>query len=153
MTDTQVAQYDATLSGPQKITIMNGLTQLQRAIALNNYNKGWRNPPSDVGRELRNVGEVCMLITTEIAEAYEAFREGDDYEVISYEHPETKEKTDFDVIGGQLTKPVGVASELADVIIRVLDIADEFDIPVIEAILEKHDYNLTRPYRHGGKVA
>jgi NTP pyrophosphatase (non-canonical NTP hydrolase) len=50
-------------------------------------------------------------------------------------------------------KPEGIPSELADVMIRILDMAEAFGINLQEVMLEKHEYNKTRGYRHGGKVA
>jgi NTP pyrophosphatase (non-canonical NTP hydrolase) len=49
-------------------------------------------------------------------------------------------------------KPEGIPSELADLIIRALHFAGIFGIDVAASVAEKHEYNLTRPHRHGGKV-
>ncbi|MCX7858389.1 MAG: hypothetical protein N2513_10515 [Deltaproteobacteria bacterium] len=48
-------------------------------------------------------------------------------------------------------KPEGIAIELADCIIRILDYCGKENIDIEEAIRIKHEYNKTRPYRHGGK--
>ena len=53
---------------------------------------------------------------------------------------------------GYKAKPVGIPSELADIIIRVLDIAAMCGIDIQQAVENKMKYNATRPYRHGGKV-
>lgn len=50
-------------------------------------------------------------------------------------------------------KPEGIPIELADCIIRILDYCGKEGIDIEEAIKIKHEYNLTRPYRHGGKKA
>jgi len=39
--------------------------------------------------------------------------------------------------------------ELADAVIRILDLAEGFDRPIAEAIVAKCEYNMTRPYKHG----
>lgn len=49
-------------------------------------------------------------------------------------------------------KPEGIPSELADVIIRALDIAAHLDIDIEKAVAEKMAYNRTRPKRHGRVV-
>lgn len=49
-------------------------------------------------------------------------------------------------------KPEGVPTEMADIIIRVLDAACAYGIDIDKAIAEKVAYNRTRPYKHGGKV-
>lgn len=49
-------------------------------------------------------------------------------------------------------KPVGFAIELADVLIRVLDLCGLLEIDIDDAVRRKHEYNKTRPYRHGGKA-
>ena len=48
-------------------------------------------------------------------------------------------------------KPEGIPTELADVIIRVLDYCGCAGINIDAAISQKHEYNKSRPYRHGGK--
>lgn len=48
-------------------------------------------------------------------------------------------------------KPEGIATELADTIIRILDYAAAVGIDIDAAIMAKHTYNKDRPYQHGGK--
>lgn len=47
----------------------------------------------------------------------------------------------------------GIEEELADVIIRIMDMACKYEIRVAEALIAKMAYNRTRPHRHGGKRA
>lgn len=49
-------------------------------------------------------------------------------------------------------KPEGIAVELADCIIRILDWAGKEGVDMESIIEEKMAYNRTRPYRHGGKL-
>lgn len=42
--------------------------------------------------------------------------------------------------------------ELADVIIRIFDLAAFLQLDLGRAVSEKHEYNKSRPYRHGGKI-
>lgn len=53
---------------------------------------------------------------------------------------------------GQMAKPTGFPTELADIVIRVFDLAGALNIDLEEVILRKMAYNETRPYRHGGKT-
>jgi NTP pyrophosphatase (non-canonical NTP hydrolase) len=50
-------------------------------------------------------------------------------------------------------KPEGIPSELADVIIRVLDMCGALGIDIAAALADKMAFNETRPYRHGGKLS
>lgn len=94
----------------------------------------------------RSFGDLVALIHSEASEALEAFRESDrpgiDLTRILFEDSDQ----------GPNSKPVGVASEFADILIRVFDACEELGIPLVEAIDEKMRYNARRPYRHGGKA-
>lgn len=79
---------------------------------------------------------IVALIHSEVSEALEEYRNG---------HAATET---YYSDGG---KPEGIPAELADVIIRVLDYCAYAGIDIDEAVEEKHEYNRTRPYRHGGK--
>jgi NTP pyrophosphatase (non-canonical NTP hydrolase) len=105
----------------------------------------------------RTVGDAMMLIATEVSEAFEAFREGGKLNETLYDPgtwgsavPLLRESKSPD--GSKLYKPVGVPSELADIIIRVLDFCGEHDIDIERVTLEKMAYNRSRPYKHGNKV-
>lgn len=50
-------------------------------------------------------------------------------------------------------KPEGFGVELADVVIRVFDLAGALGIDIAKCIETKHAFNATRPHRHGGKRA
>lgn len=47
-------------------------------------------------------------------------------------------------------KPEGVPSELADIIIWIMDACELMDVDLEEAIIQKLNYNRSRDYRHGG---
>lgn len=139
-----------TLSIYGEVRITTGLSILSEAIRANNFEKGWRAE----GKPPREVSEFVALLHSEVTEAFEADRNHEP--VIWYEYntpgfvgePFSSRPMLED---GTLGKPQGITSELADVIIRVFDMADELNLPLIETILDKHAFNQTRQYRHGGK--
>jgi len=92
--------------------------------------KGWWTEP-------KTFGDVIALCHSELSEALEEFRNGRKPTEIYYSD------------GG---KPEGIPIELADVVIRVFDFCGKEGIDIESAILEKHNFNKTRPTRHGGKV-
>lgn len=83
-----------------------------------------------------NVPEKLALIHSEVSEALEDYREG--------------KMERYDAENG---KPCGFPSELADIIIRIGDLAGKLGIDLGKEVLDKMLYNDSRPYRHGGKVA
>lgn len=109
---------------------------LQQEAHNNACNKGWWDSPDGSFKQLRPIPELLMLVTTEVAEAMEAYRDA----IALYELDKGK-------------KPVGFAHELADVMIRVADMAEAYGIDLEKAIKQKMAYNATRPHRHGGKRA
>lgn len=88
---------------------------------------GWHDAPSKTDLE------CMMLMVSEVAEAVEEIRKG---------IPPNKTY----VVNG---KPEGTPVELADVLLRVFDYAESRNIDLVEAMLLKHEYNKSRPYKHG----
>ena len=109
-----------------------------RAIAANNRDKGWRDEhvPTDAKGLGRYIAVNLMLIVSEASEALEDARAGN---FAASTNPQTG-------------KAEGLPSELADIVIRTLDLADILGIDLTRALEEKHSYNLGRAHRHGGKL-
>lgn len=118
-----------------------GLNFLRDAMHENAVEHGWWGEPGDViPQDGRFIGEKLMLIVTEVAEVMEEYRvHGHIPGGFAYYEPDGK--------------PEGIPAELADVFIRLLDLCGALDIDIERAVLEKHNYNVTRPFRHGGKLA
>ena len=117
----------------------------------------------------RDIPECIALVHSELSEALESFRDGDEPTKVLYKRKvnlydpatdrshailvETPQRFEITSDGTPTPNKVeGVAAELADAIIRILDFSQEKGIPVVRAMFEKMEYNETRPYRHGGKV-
>lgn len=142
---------------------INALLAVQREIFETAENSGWHERD-------RELPEALALIHSEVSEALEAYRDGMEETSNQYRYKRADIDPDpayedseylFSAIASLpsihdgepvLGKPEGVASELADVIIRVLDYSEEKDIDTIRVMLQKMEYNKTRGYRHGGKV-
>lgn len=108
------------------------------------------------------------LIITEASELIDEIRNGREFGEVYYsgglacssgdkcaQGCEMDEWEPVDVLGNP-RKPEGPLSELADVIIRALDLGYEEhdesgDIDLIDMIFLKLAYNATRPYKHGKK--
>ena len=78
-----------------------------------------------------NIPEKLMLTVSELAEALEDHRAG---------------KLDTYYEGA---KPCGFGVELADAIIRILDITHARNIDIDKLVSEKMAYNEGRPFKHG----
>ena len=109
------------------------LRDIQRTIWRIAEEHGWHGDGDNIPVKL-------VMIHSEVSEALEEYRntppecEVSDlyYNAISY-------------------KPEGFGVELADIVIRVLDLAEMMGMDLTEIILTKMKYNESRPYRHGGK--
>lgn len=134
-----------------------GLTirELCRRSHENSKAKGFWDGQLDPA-DMKFIPEKLMLIVSEASEALESYRKGEPLNFYS-----CKECLGVHgAIDGQnptcshhpQRKVEGVSSELADVMIRVADLAERLGIDLERAVEEKHAYNLTRPARHGGKA-
>lgn len=134
------------LTMAQSSTILAGVSELSHAVHQCAVEHGWWESGD------RNMGESIMLMVTELAEAFESVRNSEPALWYKPHDGDGNSAGPLDQHGTPM-KPEGIASEFADTIIRILDICQFYEIPVARALIEKHNYNLTRPYRHGGKTA
>lgn len=131
--------WDSMISGRSTKSI----SELVEAAHENAVSKGWWDNPC-------SFGETIALIHSEASEALEDYRNGREVTEVWYENKEYK--TRFNIPITPDCKPCGIPSELADIVIRVMDACGHYGIDLEKAIQEKMAYNATRSQRHGGKV-
>lgn len=105
--------------------------------------KGWHDNDHTL-TEGEKVAAYVANIHGEASELWEAYRAG------KLRAPCDKAAK---MAGHGITPLTCVEEELADVIIRALDDAMALGVDIEKAIAAKHEYNKTRPQRHGGKLA
>lgn len=110
---------------PQRDASLDEWATHVHAVARQN---GWHD-------QERTVGDIIALIHSELSEALEEYRK-------------TGAITEASMFYGI---PEGMAVELADAIIRILDACELWGIDITNAMQKKARYNLSQPYRHGGK--
>lgn len=123
---------------------MKSINELVKEAHENAVNHGW-------WEEDRSFGELIALMHSELSEALEDYRAGLKLNENRY-FPDTTSPVFRLSHDDQAWKPCGIPSELADVVIRVMDACGRYGIDLERAITEKMAYNATRPHRHGGKV-
>lgn len=101
--------------------------ELAKEIYQNAIEHGWWDEP-------RRFGEIVALCHSELSEALEEYRA---------RRPM--------VYADDQGKPEGIAVEMADCIIRILDWAGHAGVDMDAIVRLKMDYNKTRSYRHGNK--
>ena len=136
---------------------MKTLNQLSDEIHLNAKNKGFWDSP-------RETGTLLMLCVSELAEALEADRKGqyakiDDAEFI-IDGRTIREDLDLAIKENDMIKFEDIfrtqvkdtfEDELADSILRILDLCGELDIDIEKHVELKMKYNETRERMHGKK--
>ena len=87
----------------------------------------------------RELPEILMLCVSELSEALEEYRDGrpNEWYVLCDAIP--------------VAKPEGIAVEMVDCIIRILDYLSKIGVDIDGIMERKMQYNESRPYRHGGK--
>ena len=133
---------------------LSGINDLAQHIHEGNVKRGfWEDA------ETKNKAEVLMLCVSELSEALEADRKGrwadmDLFRLMSVPDVMNGDNTD----GKGLFKAAFQGSvkdtfedEIADTMIRLLDLCNAFNIDIAKHIELKLKYNSLRPYKHGKK--
>lgn len=112
--------------------LLNGLAN---DIRFDNASKGF--DPT-----LETIDRYLLLVVSEIVEGQEELRDGRAPNEVYYEDNNPGR-------AGQLRKPCGFPSEMADALIRILDICAKFNIDIDAIVQEKLAFNRSRPPKHG----
>ena len=104
--------------------------------------KGWWDEP-------REFGTVVALCHSELSEALEEYR--NDRPMLYVENLLGDDRITDPAFFRAHEKPEGIAAEMVDCMIRILDYLGKEKVDVDQVLRLKYNYNRLRPHRHGGK--
>lgn len=115
------------------------IKDIQKTVHKTAIDHGWWEGTT---KENCEIGTKIALMHSELSEALEEHRSfmPTFYRVADHSEPRI-----------EYSKPEGIVVELADCIIRILDLAGFMEWDIENALREKMKYNDKREYRHGGK--
>lgn len=99
----------------------------------------------------RSIGDGMALLHSEVSEAFDAWRKHGFEDVLKCTTAAGASPA-VDHVHHAGCKPEGYGSELADVLIRLLDQAKRDGVDLHAEFERKLAYNATRGYRHGGRA-
>lgn len=118
---------------------MKTLDQIAIEVSELAWSKGWHDKNET---EDHFIERTCNNLHDEVSELHEAWRNN------NLRGPCDK----ADAMAAEGIDPMTcLEEELADIIIRTLDTAKRLGVDIAEAVERKHEFNKTRPHRHGGK--
>lgn len=100
----------------------------------------------------RSFPEIVALCHSELSEALEEYRNSRPARYVVADIVGETPMILTDPMSFEGRKPEGIAVEMADCIIRILDWCGNECIDIDGVIEQKMAYNETRPYKHGNKV-
>ena len=150
---------------PPHVTAINALCNIVNEWATS---KGWNEGEDSIMRKSSDIA----LMHSELSECLEFVRKkvetlcpncaDEDWSVMQQHSGSTVTKTwykcktcrhEIDSLNvafdDHVTSLTGEAAELADVLIRIFHYCGRRGINLGEAVRLKHEYNITRPYKHG----
>ena len=113
------------------------INEFAKMVHENAVAHGWWDEP-------RSGAEIIALCHSELSESLEEMRNGMPKEYVNIGGNVVTETALFGT-----RKTEGVAVELCDCIIRILDYLEELGVDVESVLMRKHLYNKSRPYKHG----
>jgi len=111
------------------------ITEMSEAAYNNSKAKGFWDEHPTGPLHPETIASKLALIHSEVSEALEDARDGN-----------MTSRCD------EKGKPIGFGSELADIVIRVGDLAKRLGIDLGEEVTNKMVFNATRPHKHGRKI-
>ncbi|MDE2099873.1 MAG: hypothetical protein KGL39_21650 [Patescibacteria group bacterium] len=115
------------------------LNEIAQAVHTNAKIKGF-HPQDETIREF--MANQCNNLHGEVSELWDAWRAGKEYEPCD----KAAKMSELGIYPLNCTE-----EELADIIIRALDLSARLGIDIGRAVEAKHQYNMTREYKHGKK--
>lgn len=154
-----IAELRTQLKDAEPVDVFQALNTLQAQIGANNREAGWHERAETLlfqvlqaervlgqrsvkdAREalIDHIGTKVMLVVTELSEAIEEMRDGRGWDEVYYKDSSPE-------------KPEGFSIEIADAIIRLLDISAILKFAAGDRVQLKLEANKKRGYKHGGRL-
>ena len=117
-------------------------TKLAKQLQATNVKKGFWSEG-----EKKNIGELLMLCVSELGEALDADRNGKRADMKAFELALENGLSYEDAFKTYIKDTF--EDELADAVYRIMSMSVGLGIDLENHILLKHEYNKSRPFKHG----